>query len=266
MIDLHAHILPGVDDGPAEVEESLEMCRVAAADGIHTIVATPHMFDGVYDVDRDEVLRGVTALNALCIAEGVPVDVLPGADTHVTVDLPDLVKNGAVVTLADRGRYLLLELPHDVVPEHLDKLLFDLRLAGIVAVITHPERHYSLQVDSAPLAEYVKAGHLVQVTACSLSGFFGEAAYASAAYLVESGLCQIISSDCHSIDGRPPVLSEARGIVKRLAGEEAARIIFDVNPDRVLKGEAIETVPAANRPLDGPDAEKRKGWFRRIWK
>jgi len=261
VIDLHAHILPGLDDGPADMEESVALCRMAAADGIHTVAATPHMFDGLHDVSRGDVLGAVDGLRARLADDGIALEVLPGADTHVTRELPDLLRSGEALTLADGGRYILLELPPDVVPQGLDALLFSIRLLGVTAIITHPERNTAIQSDARALRGIVAAGHLVQVTAASITGFFGAEARRCAVDLLQSGLCHFVASDAHSCAHRPPVLSAARAEVRGLLGEEEAHALFEGRQRAVLAGERIETPAAAPSRAGG----RKTGWLRRIW-
>jgi len=260
VIDLHAHILPGLDDGPENMEESVELCRIAAADGIRIVVATPHMFDGLHRVSRGDVLAGVNALRERLESEGIALEILPGADTHVTRELPDLIQRGEALTVADGGRYLLLELPHDVVPIGLDDLLFAIRLQGITAIVTHPERNRAIRPDAAVLRGIVDAGHLVQVTGASLTGFFGDEARRCAVDLLRSGLCHFVASDAHSISRRPPVLGAARAEVLELLGAEETRVIFEDRPKAVLAGDRIEA-PIAAAPRTGG---RKRGWLRRI--
>ena len=243
------------------MEESLELCRIAAADGISTVVATPHMFDGLHSVNRDDVLSAVGALRERLDFEGIALEILPGADTHVTHDLPELLRSGEALTIADGGRFLLLELPADVVPQGLDDLLFAIRLRGVTAIVSHPERNASIQSDINVVERIVEAGHLVQVTAASLTGFFGEAARRCAAKLLTAGFCHFVASDCHSITHRPPVLSSARREVEELVGAAEADAAFESRPRAVIAGERIE--PRGDGP--SPGEPRKPGWLRRIW-
>ncbi len=238
MIDLHTHILPGLDDGPADMGEAVALCAEAARDGIETMVATPHMFDGVYDVARDDVLAGVKALQERLDGEGIPLEIMPGGETHITVDLPALLERGEALTLGDYGKYVLLELPHDVAPPGLEEFLLDLRLRGFRAVIAHAARNYSFQYRPERVETIVRAGHFVQITATILTGDLGRGPYDCAIKLLKEGLCHVVASDCHP-GFRPPGLSGARKRVEKLAGRELADRIFDWNPRAVLAGRNI---------------------------
>ncbi len=259
MIDLHAHILPGLDDGPKKMDDTLELCRIAVEDGIHTIVATPHMFNELYSNTREGVLKSVDELRKRLLREDIPLEILPGADTHITSDLPHLIAEGKILTVGDGGRYLLLELPSNLVPQGVEKLLFSLRLRGITAIITHPERNGEIQSNPETLESILKGGHLAQITASSFTGKFGEEAEKCAEILLNAGLCHVVASDCHS-GYRPPVLSEAREIVESLVGKKETRAIFYQNPRRILAGKDIGTTEPATLSMD-----KKGSWFRRIW-
>jgi protein-tyrosine phosphatase len=230
VIDLHCHILPGLDDGPSSLEEALEMCRIAVADGIRTIVATPHMLNGMFQVDRQAVLESVQEICRALRQESIPLQVLPGADVHLDQSVPACLEQGELVTLADLGRHLLLELPQDTVPEGVGELLFQIQLKGVTPIITHPERNIAIQQN--PIR------------------------------LLESGTVHLVSTDAHNTDRRSPKLSEARNVVEEEAGRDEAERIFQERPARILEGVHVE-VP---EPLaDRDPAQKRRSFWRRLF-
>src|SRR5512138_3499510 len=158
MIDLHCHILPGVDDGPATLEEAVEMCRIAEADGIRTIVATPHFRPGTYEFDDREQALG--SLRSEVLRRGIGVTVLAGADVTVTPELPLYLAQQPHLTINGTGRYVLAELPHDAVPARWDDFLLSLRSRGITPILTHPERNHWFLGRPDALYSYVLAGGL----------------------------------------------------------------------------------------------------------
>jgi len=259
VIDLHCHILPGLDDGPSSVEEALEMCRIAVDDGIRTVVATPHMLNGMFPVDRGRVFEVFEAFSEILLRDSIPLQLLPGADVHLDPSLPGLLDRGELVTLADQGRHLLLELPQDIVPEGLAELLFQVQLKGVTPIITHPERNIGIQKDPSFLKDLVRAGCLTQVTAGSLTGDFGGPIRRCAFRLLESGTVHLVSTDAHSTGRRPPRLSEARRVVEGELGREEADRIFLERPGRILEGAHVE-VP---EPPGEEDGQQRK---RSFWK
>ena len=240
MIDLHMHLLPGLDDGPPGTAESLEMCRLAISRGMKTVVATPHMFNGVYNVSREDILEGVSKLRRRLEEERLDLDVLPGADVHSHIDICRFIEEGKVMTLGDGGHYLLLELPSGVIPRGLDRYLFTIRLAGITPIITHPERNFEIQSDPWRIARTVSTGVLLQITADSLTGAFGSRPQRCALKLLGAGMAHLVASDAHSTVYRSPGLEKAYQVVKRTLGEAEADEVFHHRPARILAGETVE--------------------------
>jgi len=254
MIDIHAHVLPGLDDGPANMGEALDLARAAHADGIDRIVATPHMLDGVYDAARADVFAGVARLNDALGEHGIPLLVLAGADIHVETEIPQLLRDSQLVTVADRGKHLLLELPSDVVPGKLDQLLFAVQLQGVHPVISHPERNRVIQEDSATLIPLVEAGCLTQVTAASLVGDFGRQVQDCARGLFEYRMAHFVATDMHDTRHRAPRLSAAAAELTELIGDEEAKEVLEENPEALLHGRHIQAPdPVVPKP--------RRKWF-----
>lgn len=251
MIDIHSHILPGVDDGPADMAESLEMCRRAAKEGITTMVATPHCFDGIYVISRDGVAERVAELNARLAAEGIPVAVLSGAENHACLELPRLFQEGRLSTL-NNACYVLVEFPVFGIPPGFDALFFELRLLGARIVIAHPERYHAVQRNPEALRPLVDLGALVQITASSLTGQFGHPARKCAQALLRQGLVHVLASDAHSAEGRPPELLKAvSAAAALLQSEEAACRLVRDNPVAILLGEELPMHSGSHLPCRG---------------
>jgi protein-tyrosine phosphatase len=259
VIDLHCHILPGLDDGPSTIEEALDMCRIAVEDGIQAIVATPHMLNGMFLVDRGDVLQGVGAMSRALSEASIPLQILPGADVHLDQSVPGCLERGELITVADRGRHLLLEFPQDIVPEGTGELLFQVQLKGITPIITHPERNIAIQQNPAILNDLVRTGSLTQITAGSLTGIFGARVRRCTLRLLRSGTAHLVSTDAHNTGRRSPRLSEAREAVEKELGREEAERIFVERPTKILQGTHVE-VP---EPLTDPDGPTRR---RSFWK
>ena len=206
MIDLHCHILPNVDDGSQSVQESLKMAEQAVKDGIHAIVATPHSLNGVYTNRAEDVVSGVTALQDALSANHLDLKLYPGADVHLCTDVVTRINNCEACTINDAGKYILLELPSQMIPNGVKDEIFALKLNGITPIITHPERNALIQRDPDILHELIQMGAFAQVTAMSLTGDFGEFIGQVSATLLRYRLVHIIASDAHSAKDRPPVI------------------------------------------------------------
>ena len=231
MIDIHAHILPGHDHGARGWDEALEMCRIAAADGITTLAATPHVNEE-FPNSREAIADAAWELGRKVRAEGIGLEVVVGGDYHISHDLsPD-----TVLTLDDNGRYFLLEFPYQVLPPNAVDFIARLIWRGLTPIITHPERIYTLHGNEERLRPLVERGALVQVTGGSLTGDFGPECEKSARYLVKSGLAHFLASDAHWARERPPVLSPALAVAARIVGEDEARKLVVDNPRFVLEG------------------------------
>ena len=242
MIDLHCHILPGIDDGPASMDESLAMCRLAAQDGIHTIVATPHTLNGQYENPTSEVIEHVSALNKALIEYDIRVRILPGSEVHLSRDLWGSVESGEAGTINNDKKYLLLELPIHAVPPRLKDEIFGLKVRGITPIIAHPERNMVIQRDSSILYDCIQSGALSQITAASRTGGFGGLVMHCSETLLEHRLVHIIASDAHSYDSRPPILSQGVEAASQILGnwDEAERMVVGA-PETILSGQGFVT-------------------------
>lgn len=259
MIDLHVHILPGLDDGARSPEEALAMAQRACADGITSVVATPHVISGLYPNSREVILEAVEQFNGIVVREGLPLKILPGAEYRIEPDLPERMARGDLLTLNDGGRYLLVELPSSLIPHYTGRVVYELLLQGVVPVIAHPERNAGFTKEPSLLYDLINRGTLSQITAGSFTGLFGSRAAAAARLFLEHGCAHFMASDGHSPNGRAPVIAKAlREVAQRLGAKEAGRLVRD-NPQRVVKGEAIaSTGPKEIRPA-------LRGFFKRLF-
>ncbi len=245
FIDTHCHIIPGVDDGPADAEVSLDMGRIAAKDGIGTIIATPHVVEGIYEgADRGDKLAGLRALFA---ESGVDVELAAGAEVPMSICAGNNGELLGSLTLAG-GRYLLMETSESTF-EQLSQAVFNLRMHGLFPILAHPERAGFVQQHPERLAELIGRGDVfVQATVAGIEGMFGKRARKAWLGMVSSGMVHLVGSDAHSRRTRVPRLSGSYEELCRLAGEHAARMIMYENPQRVLTGEKLATaVPARTR-------------------
>jgi protein-tyrosine phosphatase len=237
MIDLHAHILPGVDDGAQDMEEALEMARVGVEDGLQHLVATPHTGLGKSTTKAD-VQEQVASLQENLQAEGIPLQLHVGAEVYIDSNLSQLVMEERAFTI-DGSRYLLLELPFQQYPIYTGQVIFSAQTKGIVPILAHPERNRVLQGNLGLLEDLVRRGVLIQVNAGSLLGSFGHRVQRTAEAMLVHNLSHIIASDAHSLYFRPPVLSEAVAYASKLVGGREAEAMVTTVPQSVIDDRLI---------------------------
>lgn len=236
MIDIHCHLLAAIDDGPPGLAESVEMARMAAADGIRTIVASPHFSYG-RPPGIPEIDLAMLSLRERLREDAVQVDLLRGADIRLTYELLEGIKKGDLPTI-NGSRYFLLELP-EIIPPNLDNFLHSVNIRGLVPVITHPERNYTFLSAPRKVFGLRDGGALIQVTAMSITGEFGAQVQGLSDMLLQKGLVDFVATDAHGAVQRKPVLSKAFKTVTRRLGAAAANRIFFENPQAVIENEEI---------------------------
>ncbi|MEC0282043.1 tyrosine-protein phosphatase [Terribacillus saccharophilus] len=238
MIDIHCHILPGVDDGARTLEDSIEMAKAAAEQGIHTIVATPHHRNNQFDNYREDILTRVDELNRILEEENIEVNILPGQETRIYGDLANGLSAKEILPVNLDTPYILVELPTSTVPKYTNKLLYDLQVEGYTPVIVHPERNSELLSKPDKLYELVKSGVLTQVTAASLVGKFGKKIRNFSHEIIQSNLTHFIASDAHNVRSRSFMIVEALSEIEELYGIE---IVYNYreNSNRMVMGETI---------------------------
>jgi protein-tyrosine phosphatase len=239
MIDIHTHILPEVDDGPKSWDVAVEMCRMAATDGITHMVATPH-FNDRYHFDHDYLMECLARLQQKI----GPTPVLSlGCDFHFSYDnLQVLLANPNRYTISGAG-YLLTELSDYSIPAQIGDFFHKLVDRGVTPVITHPERNAILRQTPLRLIEFVELGCAVQITANALTGFWGQRAKRFAIWLLEHEAVHVIASDAHDIQHRTPILSTARDAAAEIGGEDIAHALVEENPRAVLSGQPLPYLP-----------------------
>jgi protein-tyrosine phosphatase len=239
-VDIHCHCLPGLDDGPATMDEALALCEELARDGVTTVVASPHQL-GRYDrLNSASVIReAVAALVAALASQQIPLEVFAGGDVRIDERLPRLLEADEILTVADAGYHLLLELPHELFVDPLPTIDV-LRERGLQSILTHPERHAYLYGTTDWAVDWIKHGAVLQITAGSLLGDFGSHAFEQAWQLVERGLVSLVATDAHDTRRRPPRLTAALTSLAERIGADAARALVIDNPQHALDGRPIE--------------------------
>jgi len=239
MIDIHCHILPDVDDGPHSWDVSLEMCRMAAADGIEHIVATPHA-NNRYHYNRENLLRHVADLRQR--TRNVPQLSL-GCDFHLSYENIQDALVRPERYMIEGSRYLLVELSNYSIPVGVVDSFANFLSIGVTPIITHPERNPILQRAPQQVLEWVQLGCAVQITASVLTGYWGELAWRTAQWLLKKHAAHVLATDAHDTRQRPPVLSEARDEVAALCGADVAQAMVEENPRAVVTGQPLPYFP-----------------------
>lgn len=202
LIDIHSHILPGIDDGPPDFVRSLAMAKQAANAGITHLFATPHHMNGRYENLKGNIMKYVQDFNAQLEQENIPLLVHPGQELRVNRELFISLEMEEVMTLDNKGQYLLLELPSGEVPNYTQEVVYELLLKGITPIIVHPERNKGFLEDNNLLFDLVLEGALTQVTAGSIIGHFGKKVKTFAERIIEHHLTHFIATDAHNITTR----------------------------------------------------------------
>lgn len=238
MIDIHSHILPGIDDGAKDINESLELARGAVAEGIRTIIATPHHQNGHYLNDKESILEKVAQLNGVLRQEKIQLTVLPGQETRIYGEILDDYKKGEILTLNNGGKYVFIELPSDHVPLYAEQLLFEIQLEGLIPIIVHPERNRGFIERSELLFQLVKKGALTQVTGASLAGFFGKKIKKFSLQMVEANLTHFVASDAHNMINRTFKMREAFAVLNNEFGDDTVSM-FNENAALLVEGQNV---------------------------
>ncbi|MUT65077.1 tyrosine-protein phosphatase [Paenibacillus sp. NEAU-GSW1] len=260
MIDIHSHLLPGLDDGAADWNEAMALAAAASAEGITDIIATPHHFDGRYNNSAAKVNELVNTMNAMLTEQQIPLTVHSGQEIHVHHHLLNNWDNGLLLPLAG-SKYVLLEMPSSRIPEHMDQLVYELKLAGISAVIAHPERNAEIVKHPERLAELIALGAYAQVTSHSLVGGFGRTIERAAWHLCRHRLIHFIASDAHHLEWRGFRMKEAFERAAGTLGEQWSDY-YARNAARLLQSEEIAAAPSeASLPRSG-GWDKLKSLFR----
>lgn len=252
FVDIHCHLLPGIDDGSESIAESIQMARIAESEGITTITVTPHQL-GAYRKNTGQVIREKLQTIQKTLQENeIGIKLLPGGDVRIEADLVDRLKDGSVLTLGDHGKHVLLELPHETYFP-LEPLLEQLQQIGLTGILSHPERNQGLLADPALVERLVDCGCLMQITAGSLLGTFGVAPQRMASSLMKSHVVHFVATDAHGCKRRRPLLQKAFEKSNQLVGKSISHLLFCEYPANVANGRDVPS---------GRLAVRRTRWMR----
>ena len=238
-IDLHTHILSGIDDGAKDTGTSLEMLNIAGGDGTGHIILTPHYIYGLVNNTAGIVREKCLELDSMAAEEGIDVNIYPGSEVFISPEIPELAKEGVICTLND-SMYILVELPVMSIPEYAPEVLYQLKLNGYIPIIAHPERYEEVSKNPSILYDYIQRGILCQVNSTSLMGLYGRKVRETALALLRHNMAHFVSSDAHTCRGRAPKLQKARDLVAVTIGEDAAQVLFESNGFAVINNSFIE--------------------------
>ena len=262
MIDLHSHILHGIDDGAKDIEMSVEMARMAVADGTTHIACTPHIMPGIYDNDTSIIQQKMSELEEALKQQGLPLNLLIGADVHIGPTNVQGLQAGSIPSL-NGTRYFLFEPSHHVMPPKLVEFSKKILAENYIPILTHPERLTWIESHYNKMVEMDELGVPIQLTAASITGRFGDRAKYWSERMLDEGRVDITASDAHNLKSRPPGLSKAFEVISARLGESAAIRIVHKNPKLIVENKPL---PRKKRNvLRIENKEKQKSfwsWFK----
>ncbi|UAK16369.1 tyrosine-protein phosphatase [Sporolactobacillus terrae] len=238
MIDIHCHILPGIDDGAADEQVALEMAKLAVSEGITKIVATPHHRNRHWDNPAPEVQQHVQRLNQQFKDHQIGLELLPGQEVRIFGEMADELETQDLMTVNSNNTYIMVEFPTHHVPRYAQQLFFELQVKGVTPVIVHPELNQELADRPNLLYAFINDGALSQVTAASLIGKNGRTAKKRAHQFIIHNLSHFVASDAHNTTHRPFSMQKAFYELKKNYGKDFANL-FKENAELLINGELV---------------------------
>ena len=279
QIDIHSHIIPGVDDGSPDLETSLGLLRMAAENGTTDIIATPHVIDVSTTLTWDAIRRYVEALQKEADDRGIPIKIHPGAETELNWDLLELMQKDHSAFCLAGSRYCLMEMPSLMLPPHLEEMIYELQLLDIVPVLAHPERQMQLMEKPQMLLDLLRKGCAAQSNGGSVTGVFGPRVKHNVKHLLQQNVIAFMGSDAHNLRHRNTDLKGAREKIIEHYGEGQATELFETRPQYILENKPLPAnlyadrlpgelaVPHYKDRSNGEDdpQPKKKGFFARLF-
>lgn len=255
MIDIHSHILPGVDDGAQNVEESIDMAKLYLKNGINKVIVTPHYIEGAGSTNFDENKVVLEKLKKVFKEEGLDLELYIGNEIYVTPDTLNHVMEKRAATL-NETRYVLIELPMYDMPRYMDSIIYELCLKGYVPIIAHPERNVKIQENPNILYNFIIGGALAQINLPSLEGRYGEASRETGEILLTHNMIHFIGTDAHSPRVRSPRISKSLAVLRDIVDKETFKEITYSNGQALLEDRLISVA----EPIEYVE-EKKKSFF-----
>lgn len=241
MIDIHTHILPGIDDGAQAIEESIEIAKRASDEGVKAIVATPHVLEAISEDGWKRIGDIFDRLRQRLISAKIGIDIILGAELFISPEVPAWIKRNRELTINGGNKYILIELPSYEIPLFTEQTIFELLLQGVVPIIAHPERGMAIQQDTNRLSALVEKGVLTQANVGSLTGKYGKASRKTAKTLLTRNLIHMIGTDVHTVPNGSYPLSQGVNMAAEVVGIERAKEMVTSIPERMIRGEEIST-------------------------
>lgn len=258
MIDVHCHLLPGLDDGAKDLDTSLTIARQLSLAGFNKVIATPHVLEGYEFLDPDNIRESTARLNAELKREDIPLEVLPGAENYIFPELPRCLKEGKILTLGDSKKYLLFELPMQNLPSYAEQVIFELQVQGIVPVLAHPERYQFFSESPETLLKWKRKGVLMQIDLRSLEGRYGKGPCDLVTWMLQKELVNVVGTDAHRGSHQSDGFKRAIDSLHEMIGEERFKRWFSTYPQAILQGEEINPTEEELHPI----SVERNGKYR----
>ena len=275
QIDIHSHIIPGVDDGSRDLETSIALLKMAVENGTTDIIATPHVIDVSTNLTWDAIRRHVEELQKIADEQEIPIRIYPGAETELNWDLLELIRKDHSAFCLAGSRYCLMEMPSLMLPANLEEMIYELQLMDIVPVLAHPERQMQLMENPEKLLALLKRGCMAQSNGGSLTGVFGPKPHAKVHMLINNNMVAFLGSDAHNLRHRNTNLAGAREKLVKHWGKPCATEILETRPRYILENKPLpddlyinrlpDTVVKPGKDRGTQEKEKKKGFLARLF-
>lgn len=236
MIDMHCHIIPGIDDGADVMDTSIDMLKIAARDGIKKMIITPH-YNNYFENDATSISSRLDDLRSEILKHKIDIEVFPGQEVMLSRNMVEQYKDTTIRGL-NYSRYILFELPNDKLPDYTFDIIYELKLLGVIPILAHPERYEFIINKISTINGFIEEGCLFQITSHSIKGLFGREIQRTAELLIKNEACHFIASDAHSCGRRRPELKKAYDIIQQY-NKELCNNLTD-NANKLINDEKIE--------------------------